>query len=63
MPKAGDEYISVSIMFPHESQMVHSTVKACKQDLNGNPLRYCSDNPTQDTYLYEVEFPDGNVTC
>ncbi len=40
---------------------MHGTVKACKQDLDGNPIGCQSDNPILDTHLYDMEFPDGKV--
>ncbi len=42
--------------------MVHSTVKADKQDKDGNPIGSLSDNPILDTCLYDIEFLDGEVT-
>ncbi len=36
--------------------------KAHKQDLDGNPIGCRSDNPILDTWLYDVEFPNGEVT-
>ncbi len=38
------------------------TVKACKRDLGGNPIGLQSDNSILDTQLYNVEFPNGEVT-
>ncbi len=42
--------------------MMRGTVKARKRDLVGNPIGRQSDNPILDTRLYDVEFPDGEVT-
>ncbi len=61
-PEAGDEYVHASVMLPRGSQMMHGTVKARKRDLDGNPIGCQSDNPILDTQLYDVEFPDGEVT-
>ncbi len=44
------------------SQMMQGTMKACKRDLDGNPIGRWLDNPILDTRLYDVEFPDGEVT-
>ncbi len=38
------------------------TVKARKRDLDGNPIGCQSDNPILDTQLYDVKFPNGEVT-
>ena len=37
MPEAGDEYIHTSVMLPRGSQMMQGTLKAHKQDQDGNP--------------------------
>ncbi len=42
--------------------MVYGTVKACKWDLDGNPISCQFNNPILDTHLYDVKFPDGEVT-
>lgn len=52
----------VSVMFLYGSQMTCCTVKAHKQDLDGNPIGCRSDNPILDTCLYDMKFPDGEVT-
>ncbi len=41
--------------------MMHSFVRACKQDLNGNPIGHQSDNPILDKQLYDIEFPNEEV--
>ncbi len=61
-PEVGDEYVHASVMLPRGSQLVRDTVKAQKQDLDGNPIGRQSDNPILDTRLYDVEFPHGKVT-
>ncbi len=35
--------------------MVQDMVKACKNDIDGNPIGNFSINPILDTYLYEYE--------
>ncbi len=37
-PKVGDEYMHASVMLPHGSQMMHSIIRACKQDLDSKPI-------------------------
>ncbi len=61
-PEVGDEYVHASVMLPRGSQLMRGTVKACKWDLDGNPIGWQSDNPILDTWLYDVEFPNGEVT-
>ncbi len=58
-PEVGDEYMHALL---HESQLMCGTVRAHKQDLDGNPIGFQSDNPFLDTQLYNVEFPNGEVT-
>ncbi len=50
------------VMLPHGSQLIHGTVKAHKRDLDANPIGHQSDNPLLDMQLYDVEFPNGEVT-
>ncbi len=57
-----DEYVHTSVMLPHGSQVMHDMVKACKQDLNGNPIGRQPDNLILDMHLWNIEFPDGEVT-
>ncbi len=61
-PEAGDEYVQALVMLPCGSQMMRGTVRVHKRDLDGNPIGCRSDNPILDTHLYDVEFPDGEVT-
>ncbi len=60
-PEVGDEYMHALVMLQQGSGMMHGTLKACKQDLNGNPIGCCLDNPILVTWLYDVEFLDGKV--
>ncbi len=48
-PEVGDEYVHASIMLPRGSQMMRGTIKARKQDPDGNPIGRRSDNPILDT--------------
>ncbi len=48
IPEVGDEYVHALVMLPHESQLVSDTVKACKQDMDGNPIGCQLDNPILD---------------
>ncbi len=38
------------------------TVRACKQDLDDNPIGHESKNLILNTFLYDVEFLDGKLT-
>ncbi len=51
-PELGDEHVQASVMLPRGSQMMCCTVKACKRDLDGNPINWPSDNSILDTCLY-----------
>ncbi len=44
-PEAGDEYVHALVMLPRRSQLVCGTVRARKQDLDGNPIGCQSENP------------------
>ncbi len=61
-PEVGDEYVHALVMLPHGSGMMCGTVKAQKWDLDGNPIGCQSDNPILDIRLYDVKFPNGEVT-
>ncbi len=60
-PEVGDKYVDASVMLPHGSQLMQGTVKARRQDLDGNPIGHRSDNPILDTQLYGIKFPNGEV--
>ncbi len=61
-PDVGNEYVHTAVMLPCGSQMMCSTVKASKRDLDGNPIGCQSVNPVLDTCMYDVKIPDGEVT-
>ncbi len=48
-PEVGDKYVHALVILPCGSQLMHGTVKSCKQDLDGNPIGCRSDNPILDT--------------
>ncbi len=37
-PEVGDKYVHMPVMLPHGNQMMCGMVKACRQDLDGNPI-------------------------
>ncbi len=41
---------------------MHSTVRVCKRDLDGYQVGCQLDNPILDIQLYDIEFPNGEVT-
>ncbi len=57
-----DEYMHALVVLPRGSQMMHGTIKACKRDLDGNPICWQSDNPILDTCFIDIELPDDEVT-
>ncbi len=61
-PEVGDEYVHALVMLPCGSQLIHGTMKARKRDLDGNPIGHQLDNPLLDMQLYDVKFPNGEVT-
>ncbi len=38
MPEVSGEYMHLSVILPHGNHIMHGTVKACTQDLDGNPI-------------------------
>ncbi len=62
MPEVGDEYVHALVMLLSGSQMMRGTARAHKQDLDGNPIGCQLDNPILDTQLYDIKFPNCEVT-
>ncbi len=61
-PEAGNEYVHALLMLLHGSQLMRVTVKARQWDLDGNPIGCQLDNPILDTQLYDIKFPNGEIT-
>ncbi len=59
MPEVGDEYVHTLVMLLRGSQMMCGTVRACKQDLDGNPI--LPTNPILDMQLNDIKFSNGEV--
>ena len=62
MPEAGDNYIGAQVLLPHRDQMMSGLVRNRKRDSMGNPSGVSHANLILDTRVYEVVFPDGEVT-
>ena len=62
-PEIGDEYLNAQVSLPHHGQKITGRVKARKRDADGNLQGTRHENPILDTRVYEVEFPDGEVTA
>ena len=58
---AYDKYIGAVLQLPLQDAMTSATVKARKQDHEGNPVGKSNPNPLLDTRVYKVEFPDGST--
>ena len=63
-PEMGDEFLNASIMLPRGSGHCRGKVVSRKRDEDGNPIGRRSDSGhlVNDTRMYLVEFPDGEVT-
>ncbi len=61
MPETGNEYVHALVMLPCGSAIMRGTVKACKWNLDGNPIGRRSDNSILDTWLYGIKFLDGEA--
>ncbi len=60
-PQVGNEYVHASVMFPLKSQMMKGTVKACKQNQDGNHIGCWLDNPILVMHLCDVGFLYGEM--
>eukprot|EP01082_Thalassiosira_pseudonana_P005598 g5187.t1 g5187 contig19:120121-121928(-) len=60
--ESGDEYVNAEVMLPRGDAMQRGRVVKRKRDDNGNIVGTANANPILDTRVYEVMFPDGEVT-
>ncbi len=60
-PEAGNKYVQTFVMHSY-GWMMCGTVKACKYDCGSNPVGCRLVNLILDMCLYDLEFPDGEVT-
>ena len=57
-----DHYLNAEVLLPRDGDMVSGKVTGRKRDSDGNLTGTKHQNPILDTRIYEVEFPDGEVT-
>eukprot|EP01082_Thalassiosira_pseudonana_P011160 g10259.t1 g10259 contig4:1534300-1534839(+) len=61
-PENGDEYVNAEVMLPRGNAMQRGRVVKRNLDDDGNIVGTANANPILDTRVYEVMFPDGEVT-
>ncbi len=50
-------------MIPRGNSFAHGTVVSRKHDAEGNIIGHAHDNPILDSWIYDVDFADGEVTA
>jgi hypothetical protein len=60
-PETFDNLISAKVLLPKGDVLVPAKVISRKCDLEGRPIGNMHGNPMLDTWIYNVEFPDGQV--
>jgi len=60
-PETFDNLIVAEVLLPKGDTLVPAKVTSRKRDTEGNPIRTFHDNPILDTWVYNVEFPDGHI--
>ena len=61
-PEWRDQYVNEEILFLRGDKMPRGCMICQKHDADGNPIGRSNQNPILDTCLYEVEFPQGEMT-
>ena len=61
-PEAGDEYVGAQVALPRGPTLSSGRVSRRKRNDDGTIRGTRNDNPILDTRVYEVVFPDGEVT-
>ena len=61
MPEADDQYLAAELLLERNGETQRGVVQRRKVDDDGNPVGVRNSNPTLDTRVYEVEFPDKSV--
>jgi hypothetical protein len=61
-PEAGDEYFGAQVMLPHGDQIISGQARRKKRDRLGNPQGVRKANPILDIRVYDVVFPNGEMT-
>jgi len=57
-----DKFISAQVLLPRGDGFEKGTVTRRKRDSDGNLIGHANSNPILDTRVYEVVFPDGNIS-
>jgi hypothetical protein len=58
---SGDYYVNAHVMLPVGPTEERARVLHRKRDSDGNPIGVAHRNPVLDTWVYEVQFPDGRT--
>ena len=61
-PEEGDMYLGAEVTLPQGDKMVAGKVRRRKRNSSGELFGRSHRNPMHDTRIYEVEFPDGEVS-
>ena len=61
-PEIGDNYINTEVMLPRGDSMARGRVIRRKRNADGDLIGRSNTNPILDTWEYEVEFANGEVT-
>ena len=61
-PECGDQYVNAAILFPRGYKLARGSVVCWKHDADENPIGRSSQILILDTCLYEVEYPEGEIT-
>lgn len=59
-PESYDQYIAAEVRLPKDGKEVIGMVVARKRDHEGNPIGCSHPNPILDTWVYQVNFQNGN---
>jgi hypothetical protein len=59
--EAFDQYIAPEVRLPRNGKEILGQVVSRKRDQDGNPIGRGNSNPTMDTRIYQVVFPDGDT--
>ena len=57
-----DQYVNAEILLLKGDKLARGQVVHWKHNANGNQIVRSNQNPILDTCLYEVEFPEGEMT-
>jgi hypothetical protein len=61
-PELGDNYLHAEVLLPRGDTTQTGRVIGRKRDAFGNPVGIENPNPILDTRVYQVEFPDGDIS-